>query len=271
MCGKPSTLSFPSKRARLEYKNNLYYGNRYIPLTTFLNLAIMAKMGEFEKKSEENVKMTEEKKTEEKKEAKSGVSRRGFIQGAVAGVVVGAAATYGATQMMQAPTVPTTAPPTEAVGTQYKKDVTMTVNVDSVTMEVQSNWTLLYVLREKMRLTGTKVTFDYGECGACTVIINGKSELACMALAIRQDGADIQTIEGLAKDGTLSPIQQAFIDKHAYSCGYCIPGMIMSGKALLDKNPRPSEDELKVGISGNICRCTGYVGPVRAIKAAAGM
>jgi carbon-monoxide dehydrogenase small subunit len=212
--------------------------------------------------------LSEEKKEEK---SKSGVSRRGFIQGAVAGVVVGAAATYGATQMMQQPTAPTTAPPTEAVGAPYKKDVTITVNGSPVTMEVQSNWTLLYVLRDKLGLKGTKITCDYGECGSCTIIINGKSALACMALAIRLDGADIQTIEGLSQDGNLHPIQQAFIDKHGYSCGYCIPGMIMSGKALLDKNPRPSDDEIKVGISGNICRCTGYVGPVRAIKAAAGM
>jgi aerobic-type carbon monoxide dehydrogenase small subunit (CoxS/CutS family) len=232
-----------------------------------LSLAIKAKMGEIEKKSEENIKLTEEKK-----EAKSGVSRRGFIQGAVAGVVVGAAATYGATQMMQPPTAPPTAPPTgveEVVA--GKRTVSMTVNGEPVSMEVQSNWTLLYVLREKMKLTGTKVTCDYGECGACTVIINGKSALACMSLAVRQDGADIQTIESLAQGGNLHPIQQAFIDKHGYSCGYCIPGIIMSAKALLDKNPGPSDDEIKEGISGNICRCTGYIGPVRAIKAAAGM
>jgi aerobic-type carbon monoxide dehydrogenase small subunit (CoxS/CutS family) len=225
-----------------------------------LRLAIMAKMGEFEKKSEENVKLTEEKK-----EAKSGVSRRGFIQGAVAGVVVGAAATYGATQMMQPP--PTGVEEVVA----GKRTVSMTVNGEPISMEVQSNWTLLYVLRDKMKLTGTKVTCDYGECGACTVIVNGKSTLACMALAIRQDGADIQTIEGLSQGGNLHPIQQAFIDKHGYSCGYCIPGIIMSAKALLDKNSGPSDDEIKEGISGNICRCTGYVGPVRAIKAAAGM
>ncbi|MGB6681230.1 MAG: (2Fe-2S)-binding protein [Candidatus Bathyarchaeia archaeon] len=147
----------------------------------------------------------------------------------------------------------------------------MTVNGTPISMEVQSNWTLLYVLRDKMRLTGTKLTCDYGDCGACTVIINGKSALACMSLAIRQDGNDIQTIEGLAQGETLHPIQQAFIDKHGYSCGYCIPGIIMSGKALLDKNSSPTDDEIKVAISGNLCRCTGYVGPVRAIKAAAGM
>ena len=215
-------------------------------------------------------KLSEEKK--EAKEAKSGVSRRGFIQGAVAGVVVGAAATYGATQMMQPPTVKPPTTPTPGVEVEAgKRTITMTVNGDPVTMDVQSNWTLLYVLRDKLRLTGTKVTCDYGDCGACTVIINGKSALACMTLAIRQDGNDIQTIEGLAQDGKLHPIQQAFIDRHAYSCGYCIPGIIMSAKALLDKNPRPTDDEIKEGISGNLCRCTGYVGPVRAIKAAAGM
>lgn len=218
------------------------------------------------KKSEENVKLTEEKK-----EAKSGVSRRGFIQGAVAGVVVGAAATYGATQMMQPPTAPVTPTGVEPEVAAAKRDVTMTVNGNPITMGVQSNWTVLYVLRDILKLKGTKVTCDYGECGACTVTINGKSALACMALAIEQDGNDITTIEGLSKDGAVHPIQQAFIDKHAYSCGYCIPGMIMSAKALLDKNPRPTDNEIKEGISGNLCRCTGYVGPVRAIKAAAGM
>jgi carbon-monoxide dehydrogenase small subunit len=173
--------------------------------------------------------------------------------------------------MMQPPTAPPTAPPTVEEVEAGRRTVTMTVNGRAITMEVQSNWTLLYVLRDKLNLTGTKVTCDYGECGACTVIINGKSAMACMALAIRQHGADIQTIEGLSQDGNLSPLQQAYYDQHGYSCGYCIPGMIMSSKALLDKNPRPSDDEIKEGISGNICRCTGYVGPVRAIKAAAGM
>lgn len=227
-------------------------------------------MGEIEKKIEENVKLTEEKK-EEKKEAKSGVSRRGFIQGAVAGVVVGAAATYGATQMMQAPTTPVTPSAVVMEGAEYNRPVSMTVNGRAVTMTIQSNWTLLYVLRDKLKLTGTKATCDYGECGACTVIVDGKSVQACMDLAIEHEGCDIETIEGLSQDGNLHPVQQAFIDKHGYSCGYCIPGMIMSGKALLDKNPSPTEDEIKEGISGNMCRCTGYVGPVRAIKAAAGM
>jgi len=205
----------------------------------------------------------EKKMSEEKKEAKPGVSRRGFVQGAVAGVVVGAAAAYGATQLM-APQVPPERPTVaeEAAG----KVVTIKVNGVPRSLYVEPNWTLLYVLRDKLKFTGTKVTCDYGECGACTVIINGRSALACMSLAIEMDGNDVLTIEGLSKDGKLHPIQQAFIDNHGYSCGYCIPGMIMSAKALLDKNPRPTEDEIREGISGNLCRCTGYIGPIRSIQ-----
>jgi len=206
--------------------------------------------------------MSEEKK-EEKKEAKSGVSRRTFIGGTVAGLAVGAAAAYGASQMM-APSIPTVAPPT-AEGAAYGKTITLKVNGSSTQVFTKSNWTLLYVLREQLNLKGTKLSCDYGDCGACTVIINGKSALACMTLAIENDGNDIQTIEGLSPGGKLHPIQQAFIDNHAYSCGYCIPGMIMSAKALLDKNSSPSEDDVRAGISGNLCRCTGYVGPIRAI------
>ncbi|MCX6659636.1 MAG: (2Fe-2S)-binding protein [Candidatus Bathyarchaeota archaeon] len=163
-----------------------------------------------------------------------------------------------------APSKPTVAPPTEE-GAAYGKTITLKVNGTSLPVFVQSNWTLLYTLREQLKLTGTKLSCDYGDCGACTVIINGKSALACMTLAIENEGNDILTIEGLSPGGKLHPIQQAFIDNHAYSCGYCIPGMIMSAKALLDKNPSPSEDDVRAGISGNLCRCTGYVGPIRAI------
>lgn len=203
------------------------------------------------------------KLSEEKKEAQPGVSRRGFVKGAVAGVVVGAAATYGATQLM-VPKAPVVPPVIEEAA--YGKNVTMTINGVPTTVFVQSNWTLLYVLRDKLGFTGTKITCDYGECGACTVIINGRSALACMTLAIENGGNDILTIEGLAKGGKLHPIQQSFIDNHGHSCGYCIPGIIMSAKALLDKNPSPTEDEIREGISGNLCRCTGYIGPIRSIQ-----
>lgn len=215
-------------------------------------------------------KTEQAKETKEAKETKpsGGVSRRTFIGGTVAGLVVGAAAAYGASQLA-VPTAPPPVTPTaeEALG----KVVSFTVNGASTSMYVQSNWTLLYVLRDKLRLTGTKPACDYGECGSCTVIINGRSALACMTLAVENDGNDILTIEGLSQGGKLHKIQQAFIDNHGYSCGFCIPGMIMSAKALLDKNPNPTEDDVRMGISGNLCRCTGYVGPIRSIMAAAKM
>jgi len=217
-------------------------------------------------------KLSEEKKeTKEAKETKpsGGVSRRTFIGGTVAGLVVGGAVAYGASQLA-APTAPTVTPPTTGEAA-LGKTVSFTVNGVPTSMYVQSNWTLLYVLRDKLRLTGTKVACDYGECGACTVIINGKSALACMTLAVESDGYDILTVEGLSQGGKLHKIQQAFIDNHGYSCGFCIPGMVMSAKALLDKNPSPSEDDVRMGISGNLCRCTGYVGPIRSIMAAAKM
>jgi carbon-monoxide dehydrogenase small subunit len=218
--------------------------------------------------------LTEEKKeakeTTETKETKpsGGVSRRTFIGGTVAGLVVGGAVAYGASQLA-VPKAPPVTPVAEE--TAFGKTVSFTVNGVPTSMYVQSNWTLLYVLRDKLRLTGTKVACDYGECGSCTVIINGKSALACMTLAVENDGSDILTIEGLSQGGKLNKIQQAFIDNHGYSCGFCIPGMIMSAKALLDKNPNPTEDDVRMGISGNLCRCTGYVGPIRSIMAAAKM
>lgn len=212
--------------------------------------------------------MSEGKKEAKEAKPSGGVSRRKFIGGTVAGLVVGAAAGYGASQLA-VPKAPVAPPVAEEAA--KGKTVTLKVNGVPTSIYVQSNWTLLYALRDKLRLTGTKITCDYGECGACTVIINGKSALACMTLAIENDGNDIQTIEGLAQGGKLHKIQQAFIDNYGYSCGYCIPGMIMSAKALLDKNPNPTEDDIRAGISGNLCRCTGYVGPIRSIQAATRM
>jgi len=214
-------------------------------------------------------KLSEEKKETKEAKPSGGVSRRKFIGGTVGGLVVGAAAGYAVSQLA-VPKAPMVAPPT-AEEAATGKTVTFKVNGATTSIYVQSNWTLLYVLRDKLRLTGTKISCDYGECGACTVIINGKTALACMTLAIESDGKDIQTIEGLGQGGRLHKLQQAFIDNYGYSCGYCIPGMIMSAKALLDKNPSPTEDEIREGISGNLCRCTGYVGPIRSIQAATRM
>ena len=152
-----------------------------------------------------------------------------------------------------------------------KKEMTFTLNGESVAVEVDATWTLLYLLREVLELTGTKLGCGYGECGACTVIMDGKAVNSCLLPVLEAEGRSVVTIEGVAgKDGTLDPIQQAFVDHGAVQCGFCTPGMIMSAKALLDENPKPSEEEIKEGIEGNLCRCTGYVKIIDAVKSVAG-
>ncbi|MFC2024448.1 (2Fe-2S)-binding protein [Chloroflexota bacterium] len=151
----------------------------------------------------------------------------------------------------------------------YQRIIKITVNDRPHTLIVENNRTLLDVLREQLGLKGTKYACGKGECGACTVIINGRPVLACMTLAVNADGEAIQTIEGLSQGGKLHPIQQAFIDYGAIQCGFCTPGMIMSAKALLDENPHPSEEEIRFKINGNLCRCTGYAKIVAAIMAVA--
>ena len=152
-----------------------------------------------------------------------------------------------------------------------KQEIELKVNGELFRIKVETHRTLLEVLRETLGLTGTKEMCNKGDCGGCTVMIDGKSVLSCLTLAIEAQGKDILTIESLAKGYELHPIQQAFVDHGAIQCGYCSPGFIMSAKALLDRNPHPTEDEIKEGISNNICRCTGYVQIVEAIQAAAEM
>lgn len=136
---------------------------------------------------------------------------------------------------------------------------------------IESNMTLLELLRDKMGLTGTKQgCAASGNCGACTVLVDGRPILSCLTLAARVKGRQITTIEGLAERGNLHPLQEAFIERGAIQCGYCTPGMILSAKALLDETPHPSELEVKEGLAGNLCRCTGYVKIVEAALAAAG-
>lgn len=124
-------------------------------------------------------------------------------------------------------------------------------------------------LREDLELTGVRVSCEHGICGACTVIVNGRTVRACLTLAVQADGAEVLTVEGLARDGVLHPLQQAFWDHHALQCGYCTPGMLMTAYELLQQNPDPSELEVREALSGNICRCTGYVHIVQAVLAAA--
>jgi aerobic carbon-monoxide dehydrogenase small subunit len=150
-----------------------------------------------------------------------------------------------------------------------KQEMTFSVNGEVYIEQVETRRTLLEVLRETLGLTGTKEMCNKGDCGGCTVIMDGKPVLSCLTLAIEAQGKDIMTIEGLAKGYELHPIQKAFVDSGAIQCGYCTPGFIMSAKALLDKTPSPTEDQIKEGIANNICRCTGYVQIVEAIQKAA--
>ncbi len=147
--------------------------------------------------------------------------------------------------------------------------ITLTVNGEKKTITTDPQRPLLDVLREELHLTGTKYGCGEGQCGACTVLMDGKGVLSCITPAGRADGKAITTIEGLAGGDELNPVQEAFLEAGAMQCGYCTPGMIMSAKALLDEHPHPSDAEIKRGISGNLCRCTGYVQIVDAIKEAA--
>ena len=148
-----------------------------------------------------------------------------------------------------------------------KQLIELKVNGDIYELAVDPHRTLVQVLREDIGLTGTKVGCDLGECGTCTVHVDGKPILSCLTLAIEAQGKDIVTIEGLIKEGKLDSLQQSFVDHGAIQCGFCTPGMVMTSKALLDNNPSPTDDEVRKAISGNLCRCTGYVKIVEAIKA----
>jgi len=149
-----------------------------------------------------------------------------------------------------------------------KRLIQLKVNGELYEVAVHQHRTLAEVLREDLDLIGTKEACNQGDCGSCTVIIDGKAVTSCLTLAVEAEGREIRTIEGVAKDGKLSPLQQAFIDHGAIQCGFCTPGMVMSATALLEENPKPTEHEVRMGIAGNICRCTGYTKIVEAILAA---
>jgi aerobic carbon-monoxide dehydrogenase small subunit len=149
------------------------------------------------------------------------------------------------------------------------KRISVDVNGDTYEREVEARRLLIHLIRDDLGLTGSHVGCDTGNCGACSMLVDGVLVKSCMILAIQADGAKIETVEGLAQDGELSALQQAFSDHHGLQCGYCTPGMLMSATALLRENAHPSEDEIRRAIQGNICRCTGYVNIVEAIAAAA--
>jgi carbon-monoxide dehydrogenase small subunit len=144
--------------------------------------------------------------------------------------------------------------------------VNVIVNGESYSADVEPRLLLVHLLREDLNLTGTHIGCDTSNCGACTVIVDGKAVKSCTMLAVQVDGSTIETVEGLAQNGQLNPIQEGFLQEHGLQCGFCTPGMLLSAKALLAANPAPTEAEIRRGISGNLCRCTGYVNIVKAIQ-----
>ena len=148
--------------------------------------------------------------------------------------------------------------------------VSLEVNGEQIDYDVPTRRLLVHFIRDDLGLTGTHIGCDTGNCGACTVHVNGEAVKSCMMLAVQAEGTKISTVEGLAADGELTALQRSFNEHHALQCGYCTPGMLMSATALLTRNPSPSEEEVRVAIQGNICRCTGYVNIVEAVIAAGG-
>jgi carbon-monoxide dehydrogenase small subunit len=154
---------------------------------------------------------------------------------------------------------------------EMKKIVSFVLNGEPIEVEIEPHLTLLQLLRDKLELTGTKEGCGMGECGACTVLLDGKTVNSCIFPALEVEGKKVTTIEGLTDaQGNLHPIQKAFVDYGAIQCGFCTPGMVLSAKALLDESPKPTEEEIRHGIAGNLCRCTGYLQIIQAIKAVTG-
>jgi xanthine dehydrogenase YagT iron-sulfur-binding subunit len=189
---------------------------------------------------------------------RNGMTRRGFLQLMGAGAVAS-----GATGAFSAEPAAGTAEPAELAR------IRLLVNGRRHRLTVEPRWSLLFVLREKLGLTGTKVGCERGECGACTVLVNGQPRYACLTLAIEAEGAEITTLEGLMRGEELGPVQQAFLDRDAFQCGYCTPGQIMAVEGLLRSTPDPSFEEIRRGVSGNLCRCGAYDHIFKAARRAA--
>jgi xanthine dehydrogenase YagT iron-sulfur-binding subunit len=189
-----------------------------------------------------------------------GVTRRGFMKSMGAG-----AAAMAASSSLSAFT------PAEAkvMGSETMHKITLKVNSRFHSLLVEPRWSLLFVLREKLGLTGTKMGCERGECGACTVLLNGVPRYACLILAMEAEGTEITTLEGLMEGEELGPVQQAFLEKDAFQCGYCTPGQIMAAEGLLRTSPNPTKEEIQKGMSGNLCRCGAYVHIFEAVEAAA--
>ena len=186
----------------------------------------------------------------------SKISRRKFVEGTGAGIV----ATAVPLKAQQASS------PTEGAARTH---IQVTVNGDVRKLEVEDRWTLVEVLRDHLDLTGSKIGCDRGECGACTVLLDGKPVYSCSQLAVWANGRSVETVEGLAQNGRLDPLQEAFIEHDGPQCGFCTSGQLMSARALLNRNPNPTADEVRAGMAGNICRCSNYNRYVESVLAAA--
>lgn len=202
--------------------------------------------------------------TKPKQKQRKTVSRRDFLKG-FGGGAIGAAVTPSILAQDKGPLLDKKG----KMPLYSQKQITLTVNEHKISLIVEPGETLLHVLRERLNLSGTKKICDRGECGGCTVLIDGKPVYSCMYPAYRAEGKKITTIEGLAKEGKLHPVQQAFVDKDGYQCGFCTPGFIMSSVALLNANQNPTQDEIRKALSGNICRCGNYFKIYDAVSAAA--
>jgi aerobic-type carbon monoxide dehydrogenase small subunit (CoxS/CutS family) len=200
-------------------------------------------------------------KDDSKQKRKSAFSRRGFLQGLGAGTGVLSTGILAEQEALAAPATPVSGPDAVAI--------TLDINGKSYKATVEPRTTLLDTLRNQLDLTGAKRVCDRGTCGACTMIVDKKVMYGCTILAVDAQGKKIETIEGLAPEGKLHPVSQAFWDNDAQQCGYCTPGFVMASKAFLDRNPNPTYEQVKTGLGGNLCRCGTYVGVRKAVLAAA--
>ncbi len=201
-----------------------------------------------------------------------GVTRRGFLQlmgaGAAASVTASTSAAQPKTEVITPGTL-IAEPATETITPAEMSKVTLQINGRRHRLLIEPRWSLLYVVRERLGLTGTKVGCERGECGACTVLINGQPRYACLILAAEAEGTEITTLEGLMNGEDLGPVQQAFVENDAFQCGYCTPGQIMAVEGLLRADPDPSVEEIRRGMSGNLCRCGTYPNIFKAARRAA--
>ncbi len=194
----------------------------------------------------------------------SDVTRRGFLEGTGAALVVAGVPTLGTAEISPATVV------AQEAAAVPQTTIRVTVNGNRERVEVEDRWTLNELLRDHFGLTGSKIGCNRGECGACTVLLDGEPVYSCSTLAVWADGREIVTVEGLENDGDVSPLQQAFMDHNAPQCGFCTPGQLMTATALLDRNPRPTTAEVREAMVGNLCRCSNYNAIVEAVLAAAG-